>query len=245
MDYPTAYEQMMAAEDPLETIRDLFPKPRARQAFKAWVQEQKPRPSTLTKDKFINEIDHANFFDQTFLDTMVPSMSALLRPWFPVGHNDKTYYRVTVEPFGLLAQDDESCNGLFPRCILSFRLPHKPDFVFFQLGELEYTTDAPTSSRRYWRETGFYAVAKIGAEGGLAGVFVIYKMVTEDEEGRRGYVDKDCWGLMPNSDVDPFFCARLGARLGDLSEQHYLDWERNVVYDTWVDLVAVPRVGVC
>ncbi|KAK3946337.1 hypothetical protein QBC46DRAFT_402699 [Diplogelasinospora grovesii] len=176
MDFAAAYTKMMGEEDPLEAMRELFPTRHRRQAFKDWIDEQarKAAPETLTRDKFVADIDNAQFFDPSFLDSMVPSMGAQLRPWVPVGRDENFSYRLTVEPNGLQASANADPASQFPTCILAFQSPGKPDFIFFQLGELEYTPYTNTTAIRRWEETGFYVVARVGLGGKMDGIFAIY-----------------------------------------------------------------------
>ncbi|KAK3349757.1 hypothetical protein B0T25DRAFT_570363 [Lasiosphaeria hispida] len=132
--------------------------------------------------------------------------------------------------------DEENLVNLapvFPRCILAFQSPgqaaeksaERPAFIFFQLGELEYTLNTDTgigtiATHRGWDETGFN-VARIGSDGKMDGIFIVYNM----DEARTGRDLKEIWGLLPTplgSDFDKdfndeerrFFCARLAYIFG-------------------------------
>ncbi|KAI5867261.1 hypothetical protein GGS23DRAFT_592594 [Durotheca rogersii] len=144
----------MREDDPLEALRELFPGRHSLQAFMDWVYEQvrEAAPETLTRDKFVVDIDNAQFFDLGFLNSMLRSTNARL--------------------FGLEATADQNLASQLSPCILAFQSHEKLDFVFFWLGKLEHTpyTDTVVNAIRRWDETGFYVVARVGQSGKMDGV---------------------------------------------------------------------------
>ncbi|KAK3357844.1 hypothetical protein B0T25DRAFT_540350 [Lasiosphaeria hispida] len=249
MDFAAAHARIMGDKNPIEAMRILFPDRHRRQAFKDWAAEEirKATPEPLTRDKFIADIDNAQFLDPSFLNSMPYSMSGRLRPWVAVGRDEHFSYRLTVERYGLQPTADLNLASQLPPCILAFQSYGKPDFVFFQLGELEYTpyTTATTTAIRRWDETGFYVVARIGPSGKMDGIFAVYRMPSEDDNVDEAINAEDDWGLLPtplgslDSMAKRFFCARLGGSLGELGDDHRLDWEDNILYEDPVELVPV------
>ncbi|KAK0725675.1 hypothetical protein B0H67DRAFT_642067 [Lasiosphaeris hirsuta] len=234
-------------------MRNLFPDGDRRQAFKDWAAEEirKETPQPLTRDKFIADIDKAQFFDPSFLNSMPYSMSGRFRPWVAVGRDEHFGYRLTVERYGPQPTADLNLASQLPPYILSFQLHEKPEFVFFQLGELEYTpyttpyTTATTNAIRRWDETGFCVVARIGPSGKMDGKNAVYRIPSEDDDADEAVNAEDDWGLLPtplgslDSVAKRIFCARLGGSLGELGGDHRLDWEDNILYEDPVQPVPV------
>ncbi|KAK3346070.1 hypothetical protein B0T25DRAFT_267976 [Lasiosphaeria hispida] len=267
MDFDEARKSMWASADFTEAMRQIYPDPIRRQQFKDWLRARRENfaPKILTDpDKFKTDIDNAHFFNETFLDTMVRSTGAKQRLWVPIGRDEHFRYRLTVEPHGLEATDVDDEENLvnlapvFPRCVLAFQSPgkaaeksaEKPAFIFFQLGELEYTPNTDTdidtiATHRGWDETGFNVVARIGSDGKMGGIFIVYNM----DETRTDRDLKEIWGLLPTplgSDFDDeerrFFCARLSNSLGELGDDYRLNWEEDSIFGRELaNLVRVRR----
>ena len=97
-------------------------------------------------------------------------------------------------------------------------------FVFHQLGTLEYFTgdNSQTTSmyklgRGTWRSTGFCVVVRFSSAGQSKGIYLIYDMFPENDDGDRVEIESgNTWGrLVPDAALQ-FSCAKVGATLREL-----------------------------
>jgi hypothetical protein len=100
----------------------------------------------------------------------------------------------------------------------------KGGFVFHQLGTLEYfagarsqTTSMDKLGRSAWLPTGFCVVVRFGSDGQPKGIYLIYDMFPENDDGDRVEIESgNAWGrLVPDAALQ-FSCAKVGATLGEL-----------------------------
>lgn len=244
MDFTAEYEMMIGAKDPVEAMQELFPDRLCRQVFKDWIRTKATAvaPEPLARDEFVAKIDDGYFFDLRFLDSMHRSMCAEHRPVIVVGKDQHFSYRLTVEQWilGLQPTTDPNPVTQLSPYMLAFGSGEKPEFVFFQLGELEYTPNAHKSVAQgicRWDSTGFCVVARVGSGGKMDGIYAVYKVPSEDDDMCEASSANDSWGLLPtlprslDSMAKPFSCVRVAGSLGELGEDHRLDWEDNILYD--------------
>lgn len=127
-----------------------------------------------------------------------------------------------------------------------------PGFIFFQLGELEYTSynqeQGWSSTEDDWEKTGFNLVARLGEFGQINGVYAIYNMYPFDEITQDyQQVTHRFWGIPPTGDSETeepeeqFSVARIGDTLGSLSYAKPMLWTEKIKHP--VELVRVKPAG--
>ncbi|KAK0707805.1 hypothetical protein B0H67DRAFT_647947 [Lasiosphaeris hirsuta] len=251
------YQQIMMDKNPSEAMRALFPTGDRLHEFMSWLNGPEDlkdvAPATLTKDKFVADVDKLNLLDLGFLDLMVPSMHTRLEFWVHVGRDEVFSYRIGIEPTGLTVTDkNDKTPNPFPSCILGLRSPSQrdPPFTFFQLGGLEFAlVDRPSQSddNMYWGDTGFFVVARLGPHGKMDGIYVVYDAGIR--EFRERGTSLPYYGLMPNPlqfdrkvRLKRFFCGRLGDSLKKINNPaRHINWNDNIVCEWPRDTVLVSR----
>jgi hypothetical protein len=242
-----------------DTVVGRFTDPEELEAFFDWLHTSLEAAGPLiTADEFVARVDSMNFLDADCTEELLEDMDMLSPTIVPIGFEGDILYRLATDPFGLQAHPraDTTPSGdlpLFQSCFLGINptvpsedTTNTPDFVFFQLGDLEYArrrngrsgpwNDKDETNLLFgWQKTGFVMVARLGSSSGrVEGIYVIYDTGFREE-------DEEAWSgdIPPTSGDNQFSCARLGPRLSSFGKDHEVVWTEK--FEHPVELVRVKR----
>ncbi|KAL2132873.1 hypothetical protein VTI74DRAFT_3219 [Chaetomium olivicolor] len=95
-----------------------------------------------------------------------------------------------------------------------------------------------------WKPAGFNLVAKLTEAGSVDGIFVVYNMFPQDEDGKRIPVTHENWSI-PRTPVgkqgQQVACAKIANRLADCGKEYGVVWTDKIEHP--VELVRVVRTG--
>lgn len=241
------------------TIHGRFTDPEERNAFFDWSYTSVETAGPLiTADGFVAEVDSLDFLNDDFTEELLDDLDMLSPTIVPIGFDGDILYRLVADPFGLQAPPrpdttPSSDPPLLESCFLGVN-PTAPsddttnahDFVFFQLGDLEYARRGEGRSGPWndkdetnlslgWQKTGFAVMARLGSSSGrVEGIYVVYDRGFREEDEEAWYSD-----IPPTSGDDQFSCAKLGPRLSSFGKNHEVVWTEKMGHP--VELVRVRR----
>jgi hypothetical protein len=134
-----------------DTVVGRFTDPEELEAFFDWLHTSLEAAGPLIiADELVARVDSMNFLDADCTGELLEDMDMLSPTIVPIGFEGDILYRLATDPFGLQAHPraDTTPSGdlpLFQYCFLGINptvpsedTTNTPDFVFFQLGDLEY-----------------------------------------------------------------------------------------------------------